>query len=73
MGKGVVESLTMFPSSSKTPALRTSVTANALVKKGTAIAKVIRAITMIACMYRFESIHFVLYEISPIVDNVFPA
>jgi len=22
-------------------------------------------------MYRFESIHFVLYEISPIVDNVY--
>ncbi len=28
---------------------------------------------MIACMYRFESIHFVPYEISPIVDNVYSA
>ncbi len=26
---------------------------------------------MMACMYRFESIHFVPYEISPIVDNVY--
>ena len=75
VGRGVVEgeSLTMFPSSSKAPALPTSVNANALVRNGTAIARVIRVITMIACMYRFESIHFVLYEISPIVDIVFPA
>jgi len=62
----------MFPSSSKAPALPTSVSAKALVKNGTAIASVISPITMIACMYRFESIHFVWYEISPIVDIVFP-
>ena len=71
VGRGVVASLTMFPSSSKTPALPTSVSANALVRNGIAIASVIRDITMIACMYRLESIHFVLYEISPIVDNVY--
>src|SRR6266487_430205 len=65
-----VPSLTMLPSSSKAPALRTSVSANARVMNGTAIARVIRVITMMACMYRFESIHFVLYEISPIVDNL---
>src|SRR6266581_2578592 len=72
VGRTVVASLTMFPSSSKAPALPTSVSANALVRNGIAIAGVISAITMIACMYRFESIHFVLYEISPIVDIVFP-
>src|SRR3989454_4632421 len=71
VGKVPEESLTMFPSSSKTPALPTSVRANALVKNGTANASVISPITIIACMYRLESIHFVLYEISPIVDNSF--
>ncbi len=71
VGKVPEESLTMFPSSSKTPALPTSVSANALVRNGTANASVISPITMIACMYRFESIHFVPYEISPIVDNVY--
>src|SRR6266581_9691215 len=71
VGKVPEESLTMFPSSSKTPALPTSVSANALVRDGTAIASVIRDITMAACMYLFESIHFVPYEISPIVDNVY--
>src|SRR6266699_4059461 len=71
VGKGVVEPLTMFPSSSKTPALRTSVSANALVRKGTAITSVISPITIAACMYRFEISHFVLYEISPIVDICF--
>src|SRR6266849_2791378 len=73
-----VEFLTMFPSSSKMQLVvvgwshPTSVSASAVLKNGTAIARVIRVITMIACMYRFESIHFVLYEISPIVDIVFP-
>ncbi len=71
VGRGVLASLTMFPSSSKAPALPTSVSANALVRNGTAIASVIRDITIAACMYLFESIHFVPYEISPIVDNVY--
>src|SRR5207245_2931526 len=71
VGRVVLESLTMFPSSSKTPALPTSVRANALVKSGTAIASVISVTMMAACMYRFETSHFVPYEISPIVDNIF--
>src|SRR2546427_5756891 len=72
VGRGVVAPLTMFPSSSKTPALPTSVRAKALVKNGTAIARVISVITIAACTYRFETSHFVLVEISPIVDNIFP-
>src|SRR5207247_8182504 len=71
VGKVPEESLTMFPSSSKTPALPTSVRANALVKNGTANASVISPTTMIACMYRFESRHFVLYELSPILETVY--
>src|SRR2546428_3051734 len=71
VGRGVVAPLTMFPSSSKTPALPTSVSANALVKSGTAIASVISVITIAACTYRFETSHFVLIEISPIVDKYF--
>src|SRR5712692_10362151 len=71
VGRAVVAPLIMLPSSSKTPALPTSVRANALVKRGTAIASVISVTMIAACMYRFETSHFVLYEISPIVDNIF--
>ena len=71
VGRAVLASLTMFPSSSKTPALPTSDSANALVKSGTAIASVISVTMMAACMYRFETSHFVVYEISPIVDKDF--
>ena len=71
VGRAVVASLTMFPSSSKTPALPTSDSANALVKSGTAIASVISVTMMAACMYRFETSHFVVCEISPIVDKDF--
>src|SRR6266849_4526834 len=62
VGKVVVESLTMFPSNSKTPAFGMSLKANAVLRNGTAIARVIRVITIIACLYRFESIHFFLPE-----------
>src|SRR5256712_7723647 len=72
VGRAVAAFLTMFPSNSKTPALPTSLSANALVKSGTAIARVISVITIAACTYRFETSHFVLIEISPIVDNIFP-
>jgi hypothetical protein len=71
VGKVPEDVLAMVPSSWKTPALPTSVRANALVKIGTAIARVISVITIRACMYRFETSHFVLYEISPIVDKYF--
>src|SRR6266581_7567901 len=71
VGRAVVASLTMFPSNSKAPALPTSVSAKALVKSGTAIASVISVITIAACTYRLETSHFVLVEISPIVDNIF--
>src|SRR6266849_6874846 len=71
VGKVVEESLTMFPSSSNAPAFPTSVSASAVLRNGIAIANVTRAMIMVACTYLFETIHFVLFEISVIVDIIF--
>ena len=67
-----VESLTMFPSSSKTPAFPISVTlANALLRNGIEIANVISPTMSSACTYRLETSNFVVFEIFVIVDNYF--